>query len=57
LPPWIPLTKSSKIDAAPIDKNFCHGCGAILIPLDYPDLCLWCSKQSVLDDPFGLENI
>lgn len=55
LPPLPPFASQNLVVDFPGEKVLCQGCGDRLYPYDYPDICLWCSKQSVCDDPFGLK--
>ena len=54
LPPSTYQSQTKVLIEFPGEKILCEGCGDRLYFYDYPDLCLWCSKNKVLDSPFFL---
>lgn len=50
LPPWVSAL-IPKIRPILTSEQICEGCGiGPLSPLDYPTLCLWCSKTNILEE-------
>ncbi len=50
-------SKPSFISSNPVvpflgEVKLCEGCGDRLYFYDYPDICLWCSKNNILEDIF-----
>ena len=52
LPPIPPFVSSNLVVPFPGEIKLCEGCGDRLYFYDYPDICLWCSKNNVLEDIF-----
>lgn len=55
LPPAPSFVSQNLVVDFPGEKILCQGCGDRLYFYDFPDICLWCSKQGACQDPFGLK--
>jgi hypothetical protein len=49
LPPMPPYVPTYTVSTTPTTGKICEGCGDRLYFYEYPNLCLWCEGQNILE--------